>query len=117
MKKQFVIIGIIALLVCVGLSGCNEISNTLDTERNKFVGTWKSTPGSGFGYGTLTFFSNGTFTVGASTTSSGQTWEIKDGQLVFSGPGGTTSSNFMFSNNDNTLTLTQTTISEVFTKQ
>ena len=27
MKKQLVIIGIIALLVCVGLSGCNENTN------------------------------------------------------------------------------------------
>jgi hypothetical protein len=115
MKKQLVVIWIILVLIAVGLSGCTN--NSFDTERNKFVGTWKSTPGSGFGYGTLTFFSNGTFTIGASTTSSGQTWEIKDGKLVFSGPGGTTSSNFMFSNNDNTLTLTQTTISEVFTKQ
>jgi len=77
-------------------------------EINARIGIWL--------WGTY-IFSNGTFTVGASTISRGQTWEIKDGKLVFSGPGGTTSSNFMFSNNDNTLTLTQTTISEVFTKQ
>ena len=42
MKKQLVIIRIIALLVCVGLSGCNEVSNTIDPEKNKFIGTWKS---------------------------------------------------------------------------
>lgn len=35
MKKQLVFLGIIALLICVGLSGCQ---NTVDPE--KFIGTW-----------------------------------------------------------------------------
>jgi len=40
MKKQLVIIGIIALLVSVGLSGCNEISNVFLTDKDKLIGTW-----------------------------------------------------------------------------
>ena len=41
MKKQLVIIGIVAILVTVGLSGCNQVSNPLNPERNRFTGTWK----------------------------------------------------------------------------
>jgi hypothetical protein len=33
MKKRLIIIGIVALLVCVGLSGCNQISNPLTTDK------------------------------------------------------------------------------------
>ena len=43
MKKQLVIIGIVVLLVCVVLSGCNEDSNTIKPEKNRFIGTWKGT--------------------------------------------------------------------------
>ena len=41
MKKQLVIIGIVALLVTVWLSGCNQVSNRLNPDRDKFLGTWK----------------------------------------------------------------------------
>ena len=41
-RKQFVIIGIVALLICVGLSGCNQISNVFLTDEDKLVGTWNS---------------------------------------------------------------------------
>jgi len=33
MKKQLVIIGIVAILITVGLSGCNQISNPLTTDK------------------------------------------------------------------------------------
>jgi hypothetical protein len=33
MEKQFVIVGVTVLLVCVGLSGCNQISNPLTTDK------------------------------------------------------------------------------------
>jgi hypothetical protein len=39
-KKQIILIGITVLLVCVGLSGCNQRSKPLNTEETKFVGTW-----------------------------------------------------------------------------
>jgi ABC-type Fe3+-citrate transport system substrate-binding protein len=48
MKKQLVIIGIIAILITVELSGCstqnnneNQDNNTISPEESKFVGTWK----------------------------------------------------------------------------
>jgi len=37
MKKQLVIIGIVAILVSVVFSGCNEENNTLTPEKSKFV--------------------------------------------------------------------------------
>jgi hypothetical protein len=40
MRNQLVIIGIIAVLVCVGLSGCNQITNTINPEQNRLVGSW-----------------------------------------------------------------------------
>jgi len=110
MKKQLIIIGIVALLVCVGLSGCEQLSRD-----NRFVGTWKGN----LDYSIITFFSDGTFTSGAGLFAGSGTWEIKDGKLVLNAPNGAVSFNFVFSNNDNTLTLTLTgsTVSEVFTKQ
>ena len=41
MKKQLIIIGIAAILVFVGLSGCNQLtSNTLSPEQKQVLGTW-----------------------------------------------------------------------------
>lgn len=42
MKKKLTIIGIISILACVGLSGCNEISNLFLSDEEKLVGTWNS---------------------------------------------------------------------------
>jgi hypothetical protein len=41
MKKQLVIIGIVAILVTVGLSECNdkEVNTPSISEKDKFVGT------------------------------------------------------------------------------
>lgn len=43
MKKQIVIVGIIALLICIGLSGCTNQPSELERneERSKFFGAWK----------------------------------------------------------------------------
>jgi hypothetical protein len=96
MKKQLAIMGIIAILVCVGLSGCNEISNTINPEKNKLVGTWKET--------TVIFvlFSDGTLSMGMLSG----TWEIKDGNLVLNYPPTALVFSYAFSNSDRTLTLT-----------
>ena len=44
-QKQLTIIGIVAMLVCVGLSGCNSTTDNTSTNRQvvdkeKFIGTW-----------------------------------------------------------------------------
>jgi hypothetical protein len=45
MKKQLVIIGIITLLVCVGLSGCNEQKTTEKKNNNKNLSQENGTSG------------------------------------------------------------------------
>jgi len=112
MKKQLIIIGIIVLLVAIGLSGCTN--NPLDTERNKFIGTWTCTEGMSKGI-SFTFFSDGT----GSLSIASITWTLKEGKLVISSEGMTVPYIYSFSNNDKQLTLTAagSTISEVFMKQ
>lgn len=44
MKKQLVIIGIAVLLICVGLSGCEELTGEIDIEEN-IKGEWIGTQG------------------------------------------------------------------------
>ena len=86
MKKQLVIIWILALLVTVGLSGCNEVSNTLNPEIKKFVGTWQNITTNIIPpenetlttTKTYTFFSDETFIEYNNTGH----YEIKDDKLV-----------------------------------
>ncbi len=105
MQKQLVIIGIIALLVCVGFSGCIN-------DKSKFNGTWST----GSSYSTITFFSDGTCSYAGMSSGS---WEIKDGKLVINGFGMSGTFEYSFSNNDNMLTITQVATGQItiFTKQ
>jgi ABC-type Fe3+-hydroxamate transport system substrate-binding protein len=116
MKKQLVIIGIVALLVAVGLSGCNQVSNTLNPEKNKFVGTWTFTDMFGNPV-TLNFFSDGTF---AFPLANGN-YDIKNGKLVLTYSEGTVIVwDYIFSNYDKTVTIYSpgpTETSQVWTKQ
>jgi hypothetical protein len=36
------LIGVLALLLCVELSGCDQISNVFLTDQKRFLGTWES---------------------------------------------------------------------------
>jgi len=119
MKKQLIIVGIIVLLICVGLSGCN---NPLNTERNRFIGSWIGTES--IIYGTtetkilenlsMIFLSDGTLSEGF---TGGGTWEIKDGKLVINDGIGMRVFNYSFSNNDNSLLLISSSNKFVLTKQ
>ncbi len=111
MKKQLVIIGIVAILVTVELSGCsiqnnneNQENNTISSEKNKFVGTWENTTS----YLTLDLSTDGTCTM---WTYIG-TWDLKDGKLVINVPSAgvpfTYSYIYIFFNNDETLKLIPT---------
>ena len=114
MKKQLVILGIITLLVCVGLSGCNDV------EKNKFLGSWAGYVKTDAIDGTMnvtgsinmTFLSNGTY-YGNTLIYwyDNQThypipyngpWELKNGNLVLQK---TNEFLYNFSNNDQFLTL------------
>ena len=111
MKKQLVTIGILAILITVGLSGCNEISNVFLSDEDKLVGTWNS-EGIWFVVPTvIVFFSNGTLKIevemGTIDFSSEGEWEMNDGiitmEIVDLIPSNYT---YQFSEDNKTLTLT-----------
>jgi hypothetical protein len=87
MRKQLVIIGITTLLVCAGLSGCNQISNLFLNDEEKLVGTW-NTEGIWMDLpSVIEFSSNNTFRIevkfGAINFSlSNGKWTIKEGILT-----------------------------------
>ena len=86
MKKYFVVLGAIVLVVCVGLSGCNQISNLFLSDEDKFVGLWGS---EGFldVPTVIGFSSNGTLSITVQMglinfSSSGGSWELNEGILT-----------------------------------
>jgi hypothetical protein len=98
MKKQIVVIGIIVLLVCVGLSGCNQTDNV---EKNRFIGTWTEYgPGSTDNPITYEFFSNGTvkasreepIPIPGYQNAYYSNWKLKDGKLIMTLPEGLSTS-------------------------
>jgi hypothetical protein len=85
MKKQFIIIGVVIVLIIVGLSGCstqnnnqNQNNNNVNPERNSFIGVWKTDPIDN--YWTLELYSNGTFKRMDGVV--GGQYEINDGHLA-----------------------------------
>ena len=130
MKKQIIIIGIIIILITVGLSGCTN--NSLDTDKNKFLGTWNTEYTEGnvsmfivIPCTYITFYPNGTFRFGLPTVLSIDigTWDIKDGKFIFADEASLPNQQFIcsyqFSNNDRTLTITyiDEKITSILTKQ
>lgn len=110
MKKRLVAVGVGLLLVSIGLSGCNEIMNVINPEKNKFIGTWD---GDDYDY---VFLSDDTFSAGQING----TWKVEKRLLVLTISGGSQLAyTYIFSNNDRTVTLTIAggTSSAVFTKQ
>jgi hypothetical protein len=114
MKKQLVIIGIVALLVSVGLSGCNEISNIFLTDEDKLIGTWNS-EGIWLDVPTVIVFSpNGTFksTIDfppIQATSEGK-WDMNDGVITMELVDITPQTNYTYQFSENSRTLTLTSI-------
>ena len=119
------IVGIIVILLTVGLSGCNE--DTSKSDENRIIGTWF---GSELFQGntrniSLIFLSNKTFeTTGAyqsKTIIGSGIWRIVNNKLVIDITEPTVSSSvndYNFSNNFNTLTITDSTGTTMnFTKQ
>lgn len=118
MKKHYVIIATIALLLSIGLSGCTEENNTIHPEKNMFVGTWKNTTKNITR--TIILFSNDSCSL--SILNETGTWDIEDGKLVLKFPDSylTYIFNYEFSNNERTLSLSSalgTSMTQVFTKQ
>ena len=110
MKKELVIFGLIILLVSVGSSGCDQI-----TRDNRFIGTWTDQ----LETGSFTCLSDGTLTVSSGLLSGSGTWTFQNGKFVIQSDDYKAVYGYSFSNNDNTLTLTESNsgFSIIYTKQ
>lgn len=122
MKKQLVIFGIAVLLICIGLSGCNEDNNTFQSDEEKIIGTWiyATTLNETTVYVYYNFLSNKTFEIIFSYTGDrgSGTWNITDNKLLITLKGEIITSDYNFSNNNKTLTIIESNgIKSVFTKQ
>lgn len=124
-KKQLIILGIVVLLICVGLSGCEEQKNQGNIEM--FIGTWEITEdtsiNSDYINTTWEIHNNGSLKIAnvwsynfSNETSSHTSiiwnlWDIKNGKLFLnrkpgSGKGyNNMSYDYYFSNEGNTLKL------------
>ena len=107
MKKQLVIIGLVTLLISVGLSGCTN-TITSNSDRAKFIGSWdlRTTSQTIYTLNEDNSLLQYGFKVG--------NWSVKEGGILefdFSLKGnlfnvsGNVLYNYVFSNNDNILTL------------
>jgi len=126
MKKHLMLIGTFGLLVCVGLSGCNQISNLFLSDEDKLVGTW-NTEGLWMNAPTvLEFFANGTITADVELgaidfTIDDGIWDMHDGTLTMEIGDllSQTTYSYQFSEDDKKLTLTDSENNDSFvlTKQ
>jgi hypothetical protein len=115
MKKQIVIIGIIALLLSVGFTGCNQISNLFLGDREKLIGAW-NTDGIWTEVPTVVeFASNGTFKmtlfIGLTDFSINKgKWEMNNGILTLEIVDVIPKTNYTYQYSDNgqTCTITDT---------
>ena len=115
MNKHLFVIGTAVLLLVVGLSGCDSIVSHPD--RDKFIGTWKSTINE---FNTYTLEGDGTLYYWG---VKGGTWEVKDNNRLefhYSGSGGSGTVAYEYEFKDsNTLILEPlgTGYSETYKKQ
>ena len=90
---------IIIIFTSLILSGCTQIDNS--SEKEKFIGNWKEAEYSR----TFIFLSNGTGTYNTFPIE----WDLENGTLVINFGDNTSSliHHYEFSDNDNTLSLTE----------
>jgi hypothetical protein len=96
----------------------NKVNNTLNPEKDEFVGTWVNTTYDGNNrlVKTIIFYSNGTAIYGGYPF----TWDLKEGKLILSYEGFSETQNYTFSNNNNTLYLASSNLfhfATTYTKQ
>ena len=103
MRPQSVLMGLIILFLCLGLTGCEQFNPMENTETNKFVGIWQNTTGYP---ARIVFSSDGQCIYGSETG----TWKLQDSKLSIelADSGLIYAYNYWFSNNNKTLLLTKT---------
>ena len=121
MKKELVIFGIITLLITVGLNGCTENNNgSSKTNEEKILGKWTGTSSDSAQTITFNFYANGSCFLTVNEKSEWATYTMTDQNLTTKQINTvTTTFDYFFSDNDNTLTLTVvgTESKIVFTRQ
>ena len=123
MNKKIIVVGIILILICVGLSGCNDnLSKKYDT--NKFIGIWD-----GFSYYlnytmnvTLTFYNDSTAKqVSDDAHTHWFNFEVDDNCLYLTLQEfpeiDAICYNYIFSNNETALTLTNEDLDTLILKK
>ncbi len=122
MKKKIYLSGILAILLCVGLSGCNYISDLFLSDDDKLIGTWNN-DGSWLEEvpAVITFFTNGTikinFQVGGTIGFFSQgTWDMQEGILAIEIEEvlQLTNYGYQFTEENTILTLTETDTNESY---
>lgn len=122
MNKKLIIVGIIILILTINLSGCNE--NKFKSDKEKIIGTWiyATTLNESTVYVYYIFSINQTLEIiflytGEDIRANG-TWNITNNKLIISLEEENIVNDYSFSNNDKTLTLTESNgIKSIFTKQ
>lgn len=125
MKRNLILLGILVVFLCVGLSGCDQISNLFLTEKDKLLGTWNNDETWLEAPAVITFSKNGTLKLdvqmGSISFSNEGTWELKEGVLSMETEDllPLTDFRYVFSEENTKLTLTQvdTNNSFIFIKQ
>lgn len=121
MKKKILLPGILAIFLCVGLSGCNYISDLFLSDEDKLIGTWDN-DGSWFELpATISFSINKTLEInigfgGIGIFSEG-TWDMNDEILSIEIEDvlPLTNYRFQFTEENKKLTITDTITDESFT--
>ncbi len=123
--KKFIVVVIMILIFIVSLSGCIESNKSSKTDEDRIIGSWFISELVDGKTNTVTyiFLPDKTYKVIGSfdglTENFTGTWKIEDNKLIVTIEGRTLTGDYQFSNNDNTLTITDTFSYEetVLTKQ
>jgi hypothetical protein len=126
-KKKLLIMGSCFLLLCIGLSGCNQISNLFLSDEDKFLGSWDSQGLIEIEFPTvITFYANSSFKMEIEMGTyhlslDGGDWTLDNGVVTMelSEALDRTEYTYKFADDNTKLTLTNKTSGEsvVFTKQ
>jgi hypothetical protein len=123
--KKIIVFVIMILILIVGLSGCNESNKSSNTDEVRIIGSWFISELIDGKTNTITyiFLPDKTYKVIGSydglTENFSGIWKIEDNKLIVTIEGRTLTGDYQFSNNDKTLTITDTFTYEetVLTKQ